>query len=255
MEKAFQKSHSEIPNNMLDFINGGEKTLSIARISEKFLVKNKNAGGGLYPLKLVKITAPIIAPPMILNMGNAYRPFNISGYLKPITGIIGPNDPIIIPKEITDFGACFEVEIGIIIGKKGRRIPNDEEAYEYVYGYTYYNDITDYGKQITGMFGSKLHDTFCPMGPCIVTRDEIKNPHNLIKKAWVNGLLASESNTKKMVHKIHEFVSMPSHSFTLLPGTVISTGSPNTGRIKPGDILECEITKIGKMKNSVIAEI
>jgi 2-keto-4-pentenoate hydratase/2-oxohepta-3-ene-1,7-dioic acid hydratase in catechol pathway len=191
----------------------------------------------------------------VLNMGNAYRPFPLQGFtFKPVTGIIGPNEPIIIPKEISDFGAVWEIEIGIIIGKKGRRIPNNETAYDYIYGYTIYNDITDYGKQIDGTFGSKLHDTFCPIGPCIVTRDEIDDPHNLIKRSWVNKQLASERSTREMFHKIPEFVSLPSQTLTLLPGTIISTGASDSGRIKDGDIIEFEITKIGRIRNPVVTE-
>jgi 2-keto-4-pentenoate hydratase/2-oxohepta-3-ene-1,7-dioic acid hydratase in catechol pathway len=152
------------------------------------------------------------------------------------------------------FGAVFENEIGIIVGKKGRRIPEDESAYDYIYGYTVYNDVTDYGKQITGAFNSKIHDTFCPMGPCIVTKDEIEDPHDLIKRAWVNGLLAMETSTSEMLRKVPEFVSIPSRTLTLQPGCIISTGTPSTGRIMPGDELELEITKIGKIQNKVIVE-
>ena len=87
------------------------------------------------------------------------------------------------------------------------------------------------------------------------TKDEIKNPYDLIKRAWINGLLATESSTKNMIHKIPEFINVASQILTLLPGTIISTGAPNTGRLKPGDLFECEITQIGKMKNPIIAEV
>lgn len=255
LEEAFQKGLKEIPDCMLDFLEGGEVTLTLAREAKDFVMKNPEFGKAKYLLKDVKLLAPIPRPSMILNMGNAYRPFPLYNFtFKPVTGVIGPDDPIVIPKEISDFGAVWEIEIGIIIGKKGRRIPNNETAYDYIYGYTIYNDITDYGKQIDGIFGSKLHDTFCPMGPCIVTKDEIEDPHNLIKRTWVNGQLASERSTGEMFHKIPEFVSLPSQTLTLLPGTIISTGASDSGRIKPGDMIELEITKIGKIKNPVITE-
>lgn len=229
--------------------------MEIARKSVDFCMNNPDVGKAIYNLRGVRLRAPIPRPPMILNMGNAYRPIPIRGFsFKPITSVIGPDETVVIPKEITDFGAVFECEIGIIIGKKARRISNDETAYEYIYGYTVYNDITDYGKQIEGKFDSKLHDTFCPMGPCIVTKDEIKNPHNLIKRVFVNDILATERSTKEMLHKIPEFVSIPSQTLTLLPGTVISTGGSAAGRIKPGDTIELEITNIGKLRNTVRAE-
>lgn len=255
IEDAMERAHHEIPRNMIDFIEGGTETLRIASEAEKFALENETFSKLTYFLKDIRLKAPIPNPKMNFHMGNAYRPLEIKSFgWKPATGVIGPDEPIVIPKEITDFGAVFECELGIIIGKKGRRIPNDETAYEYIYGYTVYNDVTDYGKQIQGTFGFKLHDTFCPLGPCIVTKDEIEDPHNLGIRAWVNGQFATDRSTKEMLHKVPEFVSIPSKTLTLLPGTVISTGAPNAGRIKPGDILELEITKIGKIKNPVIAE-
>ncbi len=255
VDEVIQKVHKEIPDRMISFIEGGEETLAIAQEATDFVMNNPKFGKAKYFLKEVKLLVPIPQPSMILNMGNAYRPFPLNGFtFKPITAVIGPDEPIVIPQEISDFGAVWEIEIGIVIGKKGRRIPNNETAYDYVYGYTIYNDVTDYGKQIEGTFGSKLHDTFCPMGPCIVTKDEIEDPHNLIKRTWVNGQLASEKSTQGMFHKIPEFVSIPSQTLTLLPGTIISTGASDSGRIKSGDIIEFEITKIGKLRNTVITE-
>lgn len=255
VEEAAQRARIEVPDCMVGFIEGGGETLSIARESLDFAVENMGLGEAAYPLMDVKLRAPIPRPPMILNMGNAYRPFEIRGFSwKPVTGVIGPDEPIVIPKEITDFGACFECEIGVIIGRRGRRIPSDETAYDYVFGYTVYNDITDYGKQMEGTFGSKLHDTFCPMGPCIATKDEVEDPHDLIKRGWVNGQLATERSTREMLHRIPEFVSIPSQTLTLQPGAVISTGAPDVGRIMPGDVLELEISKIGRIRNPVVAE-
>jgi len=255
VDEVIQKVHKEIPDRMISFIEGGEETIAIAQEATDFVMNNPKFGKAKYFLKEVKLLVPIPQPSMILNMGNAYRPFPLNGFtFKPVTAVIGPDEPIVIPKEISDFGAVWEIEIGIVIGKKGRRIPNNETAYDYIYGYTIYNDVTDYGKQIEGTFGSKLHDTFCPMGPCIVTKDEIEDPHNLIQRTWVNGQLASEKSTREMFHKIPEFVSIPSQTLTLLPGTIISTGASDSGRIKPGDIIEFEITKIGKIRNTVVSE-
>jgi acylpyruvate hydrolase len=245
----------EIPGGMIEFIEGGAETLAVANEAEEFALKNKGFNKIIYSLNEIKLKAPIPNPKMNFHMGNAYRPFEIRSFgMKPATGVIGPDDPIVIPKEITDFGSVYECEVGIIIGKKGRRIPNNETAYDYVYGYTIYNDVTDYGKQIQEIFGSKIHDTFCPLGPCIATKDEIKDPHKMDIRAWVNGQKATDRNTREMLHKIPEFVSIPSKTLTLLPGAVISTGAPDAGRIKPGDILELEISEIGKIRNPVIAE-
>lgn len=170
-----------------------------------------------------------------------------------MTGMIGPFGTIVVPKEISDFGAVFECELALVIGKKGRRIANDESAFDYVYGYTVYNDVTDYGKQIKGEFNYKLYDTFCSIGPCIVTKDEIEDPYNLTKRAWVNGQLATECNPKAL-RKIPEFVAEPAKTFTLYPGTIISTGAPNAGRLKHADVIELEIDRIGRMRFPVIVE-
>ena len=210
IEEASQKACVEIPSEMIDFIEGGEETLFKARESIEQIKDKKVTGSIIHKLENVRLLAPIPNPPMILNMGNAYRPYPITGFtIKPITSMVGPEDPIIIPKEITDFGPVFECEIAIVIGKKGRRIP-ENEAYSYVYGYTVYNDITDYGKQIEGRFDSKIHDTFCPMGPCITTRDKIDDPHELAMKVRINGQLACNSSTREMQQRVPTFVSVPS---------------------------------------------
>lgn len=255
IEEALRKARVEIPSDMIEFIEGGEETLSKAKESIERIDIEKVTGALVHRLENVKILAPIPNPPMILNMGNAYRPYPITGFtIKPITALVNPEDPIIIPREITDFGPVFECELAIVIGKKGRRIPENEGAYDYVYGYTVYNDVTDYGKQIEGRFDSKIHDTFCPMGPCITTREGIDDPHELAIKVWINKQLACNSSTREMQQRVPTFVSVPSRTLTLLPGTVISTGTPAPGRIKPGDVVEMEIEKIGKLRNPVTLE-
>lgn len=254
-KEASRKACADIPNCMIRFIEGGGEALAAARESQEFAIGSEELGKTAHLLENVTLKAPVPRPRMILNMGNAYRPLEIKDFtFKPVTCVIGPDEPIVIPKEISDFGAVFECEVGVVIGKKGRRVPNDETAFDHVYGYVVYNDITDYGRQMRGAFDMKIFDTFCPMGPCIVTRDEIKDPYSLTKRAWVNGQLATETNTREMLRKIPEFISVPSRTLTLQPGTVISTGAANTGRLKPGDILELEISKMGRMKNPVVAE-
>lgn len=255
VEKASERASNEFPNCMIRFIERGEEALWAARESQEFALKHPGFGKTAYSLSDVKLKAPIPKPPMILNMGNAYRPFKITSFsFKPVTGVVGPDEPIIVPKESTDFGPVFEPEIGVVIGKNGRRIPDDKTAYDYVFGYTIYNDVTDYGRQMNNVFDMKIFNTFCPMGPAIVTKEEVGDPHNLIKRVWVSGHLAGERSTTEMLRHVPEFVSVASRTLTLLPGTVISTGAPYSGRIKPGDTLEIEITKLGRLKNPIIAE-
>ncbi len=254
-DKAVAMASLEIPDSMIRFIEGGEATLATARGAQEFALKHADFGVIMRSLDDVKLKAPIPKPPMVLNMnGSMYRRFPVNGFkYKSVTGMIGPFDTIVVPKEISDFGAVFECELALVMGKKGRRVPNDESAFDYIYGYTVYNDVTDYGKQMKGEFNYKLYDTFCSIGPCIVTKDEIEDPYNLTKRAWVNGQLATECNPKA-VRMIPEFVAEPAKTFTLYPGTVISTGAPNSGRLKHGDIVELEIDKIGRMRFPVIVE-
>jgi 2-keto-4-pentenoate hydratase/2-oxohepta-3-ene-1,7-dioic acid hydratase in catechol pathway len=252
---AYEKASIDVPSCMIRFIEMGEEALTNAREIQDFAIKSNDIGTFTNLLIDVQLEAPVPKPPLIVNMGNAYRPMIIDSFtLKPQTGVIGPGEPVVIPREISDFGAVFECEIGLVVGKKGRRVLNDDEAYDYVYGYTIYNDVTDYGRQIKNIFDMKIFDTFCPMGPCITTKDEIQDPYNLTKKAFVNGQLATQRNTKEMLHKIPEFISVPSRTLTLQPGTIISTGAANAGRIRPGDMLELEIAGIGRMRNPVIGE-
>lgn len=257
VEKAVNTAREEIPDSMVRFIEGGKETLAVAGQAEAFVLSNEKLREAVHFVEDVKLKAPIPNPPMVWNMGNAYRPFPVYRFIaKPITSVIGPDDPIVIPREMLDeLGPVYEIELGIIIGKRGKRIPNNETAYDYVYGYTIYNDVTDYGGQIEGKFPyTKMHDTFCPMGPCITTKDEIQDPYNLMKRVWVNGQLASERSTQEMVRKIPEFISVPSQTVTLVPGTVLSGGARDAGRIKPKDTVELEITNIGRLRNPVVAE-
>lgn len=253
--EAIKKASNEIPDCMVEFIEGGEKTLAIAGEAADFALKHVRFDRVLRRMENVKLKAPIPKPPMVLNMnGSMYRPFPVSGFkYKSVTGMIGPFDTIVIPREISDFGAVFECELALVIGKRGRRIANDESAFDCVFGYTVYNDVTDYGKQMKGVFNFKIYDTFCSIGPCIVTKDEIENPYNLTKRAWVNGQLATDCNPKAL-RKIPEFVSEPSQTLALHPGTIISTGAANAGRLKHGDVVELEIEKIGRMRFPVISE-
>ena len=254
-QDAVTTASTEIPECMTSVIQGGERTLAVMIDCESFAIAGAEEAGLVERPEALKLLTPIPKPPVILNMGNAYRPQPLGDFtFKPLTGLIGPEDPIVIPREISDFGACYECEIGVVIGKRGRRIPNDDTAYEYVYGYVVYNDVTDYGKQISGTFGSKLHDTFCPVGPWLVTRDEISDPYDLVKRTWVNGMLATERKTAGMLHRIPEFLHLASKTLTLLPGTIVSTGAPDTGRIMPGDVVEMEITGLGRLRNPVVKE-
>lgn len=154
----------------------------------------------------------------------------------------------------------YEVELAVIIGKTAKNV-SQEEAYDYIFGYTILNDISARNLQTRHKqwyFGKSL-DGFTPMGPCIVTADEINTPPTLAIKSYVNGELRQDSNTSLLIFDIAHVISELSQGMTLLPGTIISMGTPaGVGMgfqppkfLAPGDTITCEIEKIGKLTNYV----
>jgi 2-keto-4-pentenoate hydratase/2-oxohepta-3-ene-1,7-dioic acid hydratase in catechol pathway len=153
----------------------------------------------------------------------------------------------------------YEAELGVVIGTTARRV-SAEGAYAYVAGYTCLNDVSARDLQ----FGDKQWvrgkslDTFCPMGPWLVTRDELPDPHTLAIRCSVNGELLQDSNTSELIFGVPELVSFLSHAFTLLPGDVIATGTPSGVGVfrkpprflKDGDAVVVEIEGIGRLENS-----
>lgn len=154
----------------------------------------------------------------------------------------------------------YEVELAVVIGRKGRDIPR-ASALEHVFGYTIVNDVTarDLQKRHGQWFKGKSLDTFCPMGPVLVTADEIGDPQTLAVALRVNGETRQSSHTSKMIFPVDECIAVLSLGFTLLPGDVIATGTPEgvgaaTGRLlKVGDRVEAEVEKIGVLENRVLA--
>lgn len=156
----------------------------------------------------------------------------------------------------------WEVELGVIIGKRGKNIP-EAEALSYVFGYTVLNDVTarDLQKRHKQFFKGKSLDGSCPMGPCIVTADEIADPHNLNLSLRINGETKQDGNTKMMIFNINHAISVLSQGMTLEPGDILATGTPSGvgfTRVPPeflqeGDVMESEVEGIGVLRNLVVA--
>lgn len=156
----------------------------------------------------------------------------------------------------------WEVELGVIIGKRGKNIP-EAEALSYVFGYTVLNDVTarDLQKRHKQFFKGKSLDGSCPMGPCIVTADEIADPHNLNLSLRINGETKQDGNTKMMIFNIKRAISVLSQGMTLEPGDILATGTPSGvgfTRVPPeflqeGDVMESEVESIGVLRNLVVA--
>jgi 2-keto-4-pentenoate hydratase/2-oxohepta-3-ene-1,7-dioic acid hydratase in catechol pathway len=173
----------------------------------------------------------------------------------------GPYSKVYLHPNVTS-QVDYEGELAVIIGKRGINIP-EEKAIEYVFGYTILNDLTarDLQKNHVQWFKGKSLDGFCPMGPWIVTKDEIGYPVELEIRTWVNGELRQHSNTKHMIFDIAKLISILSQGMTLEPGDILATGTPSgvgmgfnpPKLLKPNDVVRIEIEKIGYIENAMYA--
>lgn len=180
-------------------------------------------------------------------------------FTKPYTSIIGPEQPIRFNSERVQ-GVDWEGELAVVIGKRGSNI-SEEEAYDYIFGYTCLNDISARYMQLEykQWYKGKGLDTFCPLGPWLVTADEVKDPQNLELCLRVNGVTKQAANTRDMIFNITQLISSISLGMTLEPGDIIATGTPSgVGAfrkppefLKDGDVIEVEIEKIGLLRNPV----
>ncbi len=182
-------------------------------------------------------------------------------FSKAITALNGPNDPVMIPRgsEKTD----WEVELAVIIGSKAQYVDEDR-ALEYVAGFTVINDVSErsFQKERGGQFiKGKSCDTFAPLGPWLVTRDEVADPQNLGLRLDLNGQNRQNGNTRDMIFGVVYLVSHLSQFMTLMPGDVIATGTPDGVGLgckppvflKPGDVMEVSVEGLGQQRQDVVA--
>ena len=181
-------------------------------------------------------------------------------FTKATTSINGPFSAIPYDSKVTT-ELDWEVELAVIIGRAGKNIPTNQ-ANDHVFGYTILNDVSarDLQRKHKQYFKGKSLDGACPMGPWIVTADEIDDPHNLRVITRVNGQVKQDSNTEFMIFDIPEIIRQLSIGMTLIPGDIIATGTPSgvgfarqpPEFLQPGDVVECEIEKIGKIRNQIV---
>jgi len=225
-------------------------------------------------IEVLQLLAPI-EPKTIYGIGLNYRkhaeetgakiPEQPIVFLKSPTATQDPEGPIVLPRHLRSDQVDFEAELGVVIGYSCKNVPR-AEAMNYVLGYTIANDVSarDWQKQWGGSqwCRGKTFDTFCPIGPALVTPEDLKNPNDLAIRTRVNGELMQQSNTRDMIFHIAELIEFLSGSTTLEPGTLILTGTPEgvgMGRkppvyLKAGDVVECEIEGIGILRNPVVEE-
>lgn len=235
-------------------------------------VKPRTVGAPFAPGKLL---APV-APPNILGIGLNYlshareigRPLPEFPmiFVKTTNTVQNPGDPIILPRsQNTSHEVDYECELAVVIGRTAKNVPR-ERALEHVLGYTIANDVSARDWQFKwggGQFcQGKGFDTFCPLGPVLVTPDELPEPGRLAIRTRVNGELRQSSSTADLIFDVPALIAFLSASKTLLPGTVLLTGTPSgVGAafspprfLLPGDTVEIEIEGIGTLSNPVIAE-
>lgn len=218
-----------------------------------------------------RLGCPVANPSKILCIGLNYAkhaketgaaiPAEPILFMKSTTAITGPNDPVMIPKDSVK--TDWEVELAFVMGKRASYV-SEEEAMDYVAGYCLHNDVSEREFQLErgGTWDKgKGCDTFAPLGPWMVTKDEIANPHNLRLWLSVNGKMMQDGNTDDLIFNIPQLVSYLSKFMTLLPGDIISTGTPaGVGLgfnppvyLRPGDVVELGIDGLGTSKQNVIA--
>lgn len=175
---------------------------------------------------------------------------NIQGFfLKANSSLSGPHDPIELP-DLPGRQIHHECEIGLVIGKQGREIP-PERALEHVFGYCCLLDITVRGKEERVM--RKSYETFTPVGPWIVTADEVPDPGNVDMRLWVNGELRQSANTRDLIVDIPQMIAIASSATTLYPGDIFATGTPaGVGPIVGGDVVTIEVAGVGRMSVPVV---
>jgi len=203
----------------------------------------------------VKLLAPIVWPHNLFaypvnyiahqtEMASTHRA-DLNGYfLKATSSISGPSDPIVLP-DLPSREIHHECEVALIIGKGGRHIPV-AKAMDHLFGYSCLIDVTVRGKEERVM--RKSYDTFTPIGPALVTADEVGDPSNLDMKLWVNDDLRQHASTRDLIVDIPNMIALASSVSTLEPGDVIATGTPEgVGPIRDGDTVTIEIERVGRM--------
>jgi acylpyruvate hydrolase len=255
-----------LPANMVALLEAGQTALTLARQT----LADAAPDQGLDPAEIT-IKAPIPRPGKIICIGqnylahahesNASRPPFPIIFAKYANSVIGHREPIVIPRAVQQ--PDYEGELAVVIGRRGRRIP-EAEALDYVACYTPLNDVSarDWQNRTSQWVIGKTPDTFCPMGPALVTADEIPDVQNLRLRTIIGDEVLQEGHTSLMIFSVAHLIADMSQVMTLEPGDVIATGTPSgigAARtpprwLRPGDAVRVEIEGVGVLENPVVAE-
>jgi 2-keto-4-pentenoate hydratase/2-oxohepta-3-ene-1,7-dioic acid hydratase in catechol pathway len=267
------KEAKYLATDVLDFVRQGEDAWDAAEETLEFF-GGRVVDGISFHLDQVKLRVPLSNPSKVIGIGLNYgehrREQNLAAdanfypilFPKFPNSIIGPGEAITWDPAMTQ-QVDYEAELGVVMGKRARRVAAND-ALDYVFGYCNLNDISardlqhdEKGKKQYAR--GKSLDTFCPMGPYIVSKDEIADPQNLTIRCWVNGEVRQDSKTDHMINSVAQLIAFISQGITLMPGDVIATGTPaGVGLfrnppvyLKPGDVVEVEVEGLGRLSNPI----
>lgn len=256
-----------IPTNMIAFLEAGPAALALAQ--QALAAATPDQG---LDLTEVTLKAPIPKPSKIICIGQNYLahahesnasapPFPII-FAKYANTVIAHGEPITIPSSVQK--PDYEGELAVVIGRRGYRIP-EAEALDYVAGYMPLNDVSarDWQSRTSQWVIGKTPDTFCPMGPALVTTDEIPDVQNLWLRTVIGDEVLQEGHTSLMIFSVAHLIAYMSQVMTLEPGDVIATGTPagiGAARtpprwLRPGDVVRVEIERVGVLENPVVAKL
>jgi 2-keto-4-pentenoate hydratase/2-oxohepta-3-ene-1,7-dioic acid hydratase in catechol pathway len=259
-------SQGKLPADMRAFLEQGDEALQLAS-------KLVDSAEATFALDEVCLLPPVANPSKVVAIGLNYMdhcreqghepPTTPVIFTKFVTAIVGPGDEIRWSPALTQ-QVDYEVELAVVIGKTARRV-SASDAFDYVAGYTVCNDVSARDLQFSDgqWVRGKSLDTFCPLGPCLTTKDEISDPQKLAIRTTLNGQVLQDSNTAEMIFTVDTLIEFSSNAFTLLPGDVIITGTPHGVGVfrdpkvflHDGDTITVEIEKIGQLTNSCVEEV
>ncbi|TMS03611.1 Fumarylacetoacetate hydrolase domain-containing protein 2 [Larimichthys crocea] len=253
-----------MPSTMRELLELGDKGLECAQ-------RALSSGQCVLERSQIQLLSPVLAPEKVVCVGMNYQDHCLEQnapipkepiiFSKFASAITGPYDDIILPSESQEVD--WEVELAFVIGRRGKHI-QEKDALSYVAGFTVANDVSarDWQMKRNGkqwLLG-KTFDSFCPLGPALVTTDSVKDPHNLGVRCLVNGDTVQSSNTDQMIFKTEALVAWVSKFVTLSPGDIFLTGTPPGVGVfrkppvflKRGDVVECQIDQLGSIINKVV---
>lgn len=263
------KANTFVPENMIEFLEGGEESLACAKAAADFALTNEETQL-VFNVEDVKIEAPVQNPKKIICVGHNYSehilemgrelPTHPVVFAKFANAVIGPEDDI--PFYPISEQLDYEAEFTFVVGKRAKNV-KEEDALDYVAGYTICNDVTyrDIQRRTLEWLQGKSVDGSAPMGPWLMTSDELTDPSGLDITLYVNGEKRQQSNTRNLVFTVQKLVAFLSNLMTLEPGDVIMTGTPGgvgvamdpPNFLKDGDVVRIEVDKVGVLENKVSA--